>query len=409
MVALQRHDSPELQVVSLNAEASNRSMECRISLKALWDEAQDAPISYEAARTLFAQDHGTAWAGYALGSLVVLMHEKGARFTDGVRLLVHSQVPEGKGVSSSAAVEVAAMKAVSTAYGIPLEGRELAILCQMVENRVVGAPCGVMDQMASALGKQGRLLALLCRPAEVMGYVEIPDSVAFFGIDSGVVHSVGGSDYGSVRCAAFMGKAILGMGSPEAAGSEDDQSPHCLCELTPSRFAPLQSQLPETITGQAFVAQYGDHNDPVTTIDEHQEYAVRSSATHPIFENFRVEAFRGLLQACAAGGSTTVLPVLGELMLQSHESYTACGLGSEGTDHLVQLARDAALTDDIFGAKITGGGSGGTVCVMGAPTSGPAIEGICAGYQERNGHTPYVFRGSSPGAEEFGHLKVRVL
>ena len=46
------------------------------------------------------------------------------------------------------------------------QGRDLALLCQVVENRVVGAPCGIMDQMASALGREGQLLALQCRPAE---------------------------------------------------------------------------------------------------------------------------------------------------------------------------------------------------------------------------------------------------
>ena len=79
--------------MSLNAEASNRAMECRVPLADLWDSDRDAPISYEAARAMFAQDYGTAWAAYVLGTLVVLMHEKGARFTQGVCVLVHSKVP----------------------------------------------------------------------------------------------------------------------------------------------------------------------------------------------------------------------------------------------------------------------------------------------------------------------------
>ena len=79
----------------------------------------------------------------------------------------------------------------------------------MVENLVVGAPCGIMDQMASALGRRGQLLSLLCRPAHVQPDVAIPQGVRFWGVDSGVRHSVGGSDYGSVRCATFMGRAIL--------------------------------------------------------------------------------------------------------------------------------------------------------------------------------------------------------
>ena len=73
----------------------------------------------------------------------------------------------GKGVSSSAAVEVATMQALNAAFGIGLEGSEIARLCQMVENNVVGAPCGIMDQMASALGRENELLAISCQPARV--------------------------------------------------------------------------------------------------------------------------------------------------------------------------------------------------------------------------------------------------
>lgn len=83
-----------------------------------------------------------------------------------------------------------------------------------VENHVVGAPCGIMDQMASALGQKGKLLALLCRPSEVLGCLPIPSGLALWGVDSGVRHALraegdGGSDYASVRTAAFMGRRII--------------------------------------------------------------------------------------------------------------------------------------------------------------------------------------------------------
>lgn len=63
---------------------------------------------------------------------MVLMHEQGLRYDDGLSLLLSSAVPEGKGVSSSAAVEVAVMQAVCAAYGVQLDGRHLALLCQKV-------------------------------------------------------------------------------------------------------------------------------------------------------------------------------------------------------------------------------------------------------------------------------------
>lgn len=129
-----------------------------------------------------------SWVAYIIGALVVLQAEFGIDLQrHGLSLLVSSAVPEGKGVSSSAAVEVATMAAVAAAYGIELDGRRMALLCQTVENLVVGAPCGVMDQMTSVLGEQGRLLALRCQPAEVEGQVSLPDHLRVWGIDSGAV------------------------------------------------------------------------------------------------------------------------------------------------------------------------------------------------------------------------------
>jgi L-arabinokinase len=111
--------------------------------------------------------------------------------------------------SSSAALEVAALHAMAVAFGVSLEPRELALLCQKVENQVVGAPCGVMDQMTAACGRSHELLALLCQPAELQGTVAVPDDVRIWGIDSHVRHAVSGSDYGRVRVGAFMGARIL--------------------------------------------------------------------------------------------------------------------------------------------------------------------------------------------------------
>ena len=69
------------------------------------------------------------------------------------------------------------MSGLAAAHQLDLNPRELAMLCQKAENLVVGAPCGVMDQMASVLGQAGQLLALQCQPAEVQGQVPIPPQV----------------------------------------------------------------------------------------------------------------------------------------------------------------------------------------------------------------------------------------
>ena len=97
-------------------------------------------MSYAAAKARFRRDPATSWAAYVAGALLVLAHERGLSLAScgGVAILVSSDVPEGKGVSSSAAVEVAAMSALAAALGVELEGRALALLCQKVENHVVG-------------------------------------------------------------------------------------------------------------------------------------------------------------------------------------------------------------------------------------------------------------------------------
>src|SRR5207253_4048246 len=96
---------------------------------------------------------------------------------------------------------------------------------------------------------------------------------------------------------------------------------------------------------------------------------------------------------------------LGDLMYESHESYSRCALGSDGTDALVALVREMAA-DDLYGAKITGGGSGGTVAVLGRRGAGEAVSKVAARYREQTGYAPAIISGSSPGASAFGHLKV---
>jgi L-arabinokinase len=91
-------------------------------------------------------------------------------------------------------------------------------------------------------------------------------------------------------------------------------------------------------------------------------------------------------------------------MYASHASYSACGLGSPGTDRLVALAREAGPGRGFFGAKITGGGSGGTVAVLArrGVDLGPVLEA----YERETGYRPQVFRGSSPGAAAFGVVRL---
>ncbi|KAK7260752.1 hypothetical protein RIF29_27049 [Crotalaria pallida] len=421
-----------LQVVSYGSELGNRGPTFDMDLSDFMDE-EGKPISYEEAKKYFAQDPSQKWAAYVAGAILVLMHELGVRFEDSISMLVSSAVPEGKGVSSSASVEVASMSAIAAAHGLNISPRDLALLCQKVENHIVGAPCGVMDQMASACGEANKLLAMICQPAEIVGLVEIPNHIRFWGIDSGIRHSVGGADYGSVRIGTYMGlKMIKSKASDElselrANGLNYDEveqddiellkqeaSLDYLCNLLPHRYEALYAKtIPESIIGEEFLKEYKNHNDPVTIIDEKRNYNVRFPTIHPVYENFRVKTFKALLTSAT---SSDQLTALGELLYQCHYSYSACGLGSDGTDRLVHLVQElqhsAASKSEggtLCGAKITGGGSGGTVCVIGRNSlkSSEYIFEVQQRYKKATGYLPFIFEGSSPGAGKFGYLKIR--
>ena len=182
-------------------------------------------LSYAQARRHCSRDPQAAWAGYLAGGFFVLQKE-GVRpaFSGGANLLLASEVPMGAGVASSAAIEVAAMYAANCAFGLGLPGLKLARLCQIVENRVVGAPCGIMDQVTCALGETGKLLALRCQPHDVLGLHEIPAGYRVWGINSNIKHAVGGSKYRRARTAAFMGLRII-SGLPGATDRAPPSGP----------------------------------------------------------------------------------------------------------------------------------------------------------------------------------------
>jgi L-arabinokinase len=391
-------------------------------------------LDYAEARALLAADPARAWAAYAIGCAIALGREHGWRLDGGLRLLIGSDVPAGKGVSSSAAIEVATMQALRALGGLELGGRELALLCQKVENLVVGAPCGIMDQMTSACGAPNRLLALLCQPAELQPDVALPPELEVCGVDSGIRHAVTGADYGSVRVGAFMGYrmiADLSTGAQQPALNGQQTSGDLpyggyLANIPPSLWEThYRDQIPLQIGGADFLERYGGTTDTVTRVDPARTYAVRQPTAHPIYEHHRVRLFRALLGRLAEDeGRRTederwppfvVRPssfveaatLLGELMFQSHASYSACGLGSDGTDRLVELVRAAGPQSGLYGAKITGGGSGGTVAVLARRGSLDAVRAIAAQYEGESGRQTTILGGSSPGAQAFGALWLR--
>ena len=124
-----------------------------------------------------------------------------------------------------------------------------------------------------------------------------------------------------------------------------------------------------------------------------------------MYENARVERFADLLGALRHGAGAPARE-MGALMYESHASYGACGLGSEGTDRLVELVRGVGSERGLFGAKITGGGSGGTVAVFGTEAAEPLVREIAAAYEAESGKAAQVFARSGPGAAELGVVEL---
>jgi galactokinase len=258
-----------------------------------------------------------------------------------------------------------------------------------------------MDQVTCALGREGRLIAIRCRPCDVLGHPALPSGAALFGIHSGVKHSVGGSRYTRARVAAFMGLKMIRALAP-------DLSLELLCDLEPPTLRQrFYSRLPGRVPGRQFLDEYGETDDPVTRVDPEESYPVRGAVEHAVYENDRVERFMALLGE--AERKPTALIKAGRLMYASHWSYgNRIGLGSRETDLLVRLAREAGPAAGIYGAKITGGGSGGTVALLTTPDARPAVESTAAEYGSRTGRAAEVLEGTSPGAVAWGVRVVTV-
>jgi L-arabinokinase len=404
-VAIQPCSGRRLRIASVPEESDGAPRLFEINLEELLEP------DYAALRARFRDEPENHWAAYVAGAYSVLSRERHASFNEAANVLIKSAVPEGKGVSSSAALEVASMQALAAACELKLPAPELALLCQKVENLVVGAPCGVMDQMTAACGEANQLLELLCQPAELKGTIRLPEDLEIWGIDSGIRHFVGGADYRTVRTAAFMGYRIIA----ELAGlsSNKTDAGHLVIDdpLWNGYLANIASEdfereyarrIPERMSGRDFLDRYDGITDTATSVDRAVEYPVLAATRHPIYEHARVNSFAAILKDWKAGNEPRKL---GQLMYESHESYSSCGLDSAGTDALVALVREAA-GDDLYGAKITGGGSGGTVAVLGRRGACEAVSHIAARYREQTGFKPAIISGSSPGANAFGYLKL---
>ena len=410
-VASAARDDRDLQVFSFNLHDEHKPFTFRVPLDALATQPLDD------LRREFAAP-GRQWAAYLAGCLYVLHEYNLIDLRDpkhkGINLALHSTVPLGAGVSSSAAIEVATMINLVDHFDLRdrLDAMTLAAMCQQVENRVVGAPCGIMDQVASCAGEAGTLLRMVCQPHELKPSLKLPELVRVVGINSNVKHSVGGGAYGRTRCAAFMAHAMI-LEQMRRAGKWQgrelvaDPMNGYLANLDPEDYKKhFRPRLPEFMNGDDFLREYKSTIDTATRVSADEIYPVQHAADHHVLEAQRVKHFVQYLEEAAEHPvkKQAALNRAGHLMYASHLSYTNDAmLGADECDLLVQLVRDREHAG-LYGAKITGGGSGGTVAVLAATTARAtaAIGEIMSAYERETGNVPELFNGTSPGAWQTG-------
>ena len=368
------------------------------------DFYQDGKLKpFETLRNEFAAQPQHRWAAYVVGAFAVLLSEGLVdEFENGANIGIKSNIPFGVGISSSAALEVATMFALQHAFSIKLEKFQIARASQIVENQIVGAPCGIMDQVTCVMGEKGKLLALRCQPHELLKMIPVPKGYQFVGINSGVKHTVNGTRYVNARVSTFMGRKIIFSQVP----ASDNDLPYggYLCNVTPEEWdSTFRKIVPSRLRGQEFIEKYHSHDDPATQIEPEKYYKPKSRTEHAIMENSRVHEFIELLESANEKADEMKIIHAGELMYQSHESYSKnCGLGAKETDLLVDLVKVRGPENGFYGAKITGGGSGGTVAILAAQGTNDIIQNIAAQYYDETKIEPDIFFGSSPGAFQLG-------
>ena len=249
----------------------------------------------------------------------------------GADLAIMGDVPQGAGLSSSAALEVAVAGALCAVAGINMDAEKAAVLCQKAENQFVGVQCGIMDQLTAASAKAGHAMLIDCRSLEIED-VRLPDDLAIVVVDSKVARVLGETAYNERRDECAAAARALGVASLRDAneGAIDG--------------------LPEPL---------------------------KRRARHVVSENRRVlEA----VDALRAGD----VHRFGELMFESHASLRDdFEVSTPELDLLVELASDV---EGVIGARLTGAGFGGCTVNLVAPDAVRRFEALVVEpYRDKTG------------------------
>ena len=293
-----------------------------------------------------------AWTDYVIGvarELILAGYDVGPQ-----SIRIHSTVPIGSGLSSSAALEVSS--ALAMLGGRPIEPMRLAQLCQKAEREIVGVPSGIMDQYVAVFGQEGAAIEIDCRSL-THKVVTLPPDVEIVAVNSMVKHELGRSAYRerTEQCAAAV--EAIRASYPEVSSLRD---------VDTRMFCGIAASLPDKI---------------------------RRRARHVVTEDERVGRF---VAGCRGGD----LGKLGELFVDSHRSLQFdYEVSCEELDFLV----DTALSiEGVYGARMTGGGFGGSTVNLIDPAASARFEREISGkYHARYSVRPQVYRcRPSAGASE---------
>ncbi len=259
-------------------------------------------------------------------------------------LLIHSTVPVGSGLSSSAALETST--ALALLGGRSMDKLELVKLCRRAENEFVGMPCGIMDQYISVFGREGSAVRIDCRSLANEA-VQLPAGAAIFAVNTMVKHELGASAYRErVRECREAVEAIRTV-EPGIESLRDVDV--ALFERAADRIPPV----------------------------------ARRRAKHVVTEDARVEEF---MEASRRGD----LQRMGELFVASHRSLQCdYEVSCEELDFLVDTAIGIP---GVYGSRMTGGGFGGCTVTLVAPEAAePFQQSIAKAYQDRFGLVPQIY------------------
>jgi galactokinase len=296
------------------------------ALNSHWEE-------YEAGR----ETAGRGWLDYVQGVTATLARDGVS--VPGFDVRIDSSIPLGAGVSSSAALEVSLLRALRLLLDLELDDVRLAQMAQSVETDFVGAPVGIMDPMASSLGRDGEALFLDTRSLTVER-IPLPASIEIVVIHSGVTHAHAGGGYVTRRRESFEAAQRLGV----------------------SRLRDVDITM-------------------LSSIDALPGVLARR-ARHIVTENARVLAATEALRAGDAERLGTLLNESHVSMRDDYETSTA------DIDVLVEIAQSNPA---VHGARLTGGGFGGSIVAIVRAGLGQEVAGaISAEYRRRTGRTPVV-------------------